>query len=456
MSRASTLTAAAALVALLAACGGGGSTAAPPVATPAATATSAPVQTINNFTGPSSQVTVSITVPTRAPAESNSPAQKIATSIRSMANTSPSAAIRARAPQFVSPGTQVMEFVLSNANNDVLVDDTASCNSSNCTSTFTVPVGSGFTATLYLYDGSGGYLIAAGTTSNVTVVLGANPGLTIVLNGIAAYVDVETDASTPFFADPSQAQTFHVTMVAEDADRNPITTPGVLLNSSFEQITSIQLAPDQGDVTPNGATTVAVNPNLSLNSTSYTYAGTGSEPEITWSATAVTTGGAIVPSFYSGRNPASPSPLGQLSESVTQPALSWTNTNNYPQQPGDPHFTGDGGSPGQTFWQLEFPNPANSGSYTFGIDSNVPGYSGNVTISDNGSCAGVLQSDGYSPSGSRPYSALSTGVTITMNSNAASGTCELIATDNASRNAFLEIHVDQSTFTIERHARSTK
>jgi hypothetical protein len=313
-----------------------------------------------------------------------------------------------------------------------------------------VPVGTGYTATLYLYDGFCGDLIAAGSVGSVNVVLGVNPGLTITLNGVAYYVDVETDAA-PFFADPSQAQSFHVTMVAEDIDRNPITTPGVLLNSNFQQITSVQLAPGQADVTPSGSTPVAVNPDLSLNSTSYTYSGTGSESQIDWSATTVTSGGAIVPSFYSGYDPYTPPQIGYLTEYVTQPQLSWTNVNNYPQLPGDPQFASNGSNA-----SVEFPNPNNSGSFTFGISSNVPSYSGNVTISGNGSCGSVVS--GYN-SGSQPYSTLaSSGVTVTMQSSAASNTCELIATDSGAppRIAYLYVNVDQSTLTIERHARSTK
>src|ERR1019366_6605315 len=112
-----------------------------------------------------------------------------------------------------------MEFVITTGGNSVLLDSTAPCSisASTCSGSFTVPVGSGYTASLFLYDNCD-YLLSAGTASNVSVVAGVNPTLNITLNGVVAYLDITTTATTPFLGDPSAAQpSFTVNVTPLDA-----------------------------------------------------------------------------------------------------------------------------------------------------------------------------------------------------------------------------------------------
>jgi hypothetical protein len=473
------------LAAFLTACGGGGSNATPasPVSAPAPVASINPNQTVNNFTGPTSKVTVSIKVPPRIQASAALRAKVLKkygiknadVHVRTMANTSPSAAIRAaglqqnrwaaqeqkrtgRDPTFISGATQFLEFVLTDSLNNVLVDTTAGCNSSTCSPTFTVPVGNGYNVTLYLYD-SCNFLISAGTTTGVNVALGVTTPVNITLNGVVRFFDIANAASQPFVADPSASQIFNVSVTAFDADSQPITTPGVLLDYTFTQIASVTLAVDT-DATPAAPQTLTPQSDLSFLPTSYTLLGAGTESSVNWTATPVTTGGPIVPSFNTvggtgGTN------NGSSGITVNPATLSWSNINNY-GKPGGPNFTGNGQSGPTTLWSIEFPLANNSGTYAFALAENATAFAGNITLTDNGGCSGITSS--YLPALGLPVTPYQTlaalpYVRITMGSSAVSfAACVITATDDAPtpRSASLTIYTDQTSLTIQNKARTNR
>ena len=468
------------LAAVLTACSGGGgvaSTAPATIASPGAAASMNPNQVINNFTGPSSQVTVSIKVPARVapPAGLNAKMKALYGSwekdahLRSMRNTSPSASIRAlgaqihdyatsirqstgRDPTFISSNTASMEFVLSSGTS-VLVDAVNNaCNTSSCTATFAVPVGSGYTATIYLYDNCD-FLIGAGSTANVTVNAGNNSPLLITINGVVAHFNVTSTATTPFIADPTQMQNFNLNIQALDWDNNVITTPGVLLDSNFDQITGLSIAVDAADVTPANPP-VTLLPNLSFAPVPYNFAGTGTEATVDWTATEVH-GGQLVPSFNTQGNAQGTDP-GTLTITDVTPTLQWVNSNNYPQAATlatDPQLAG-GGTIGSTAIEyINFPTQQNTNTYDIGLLETIANYPGNVTITATG-CAGII---GAFPGAATPYLtfASSPWVMIRMASSATSaGVCDLLATDGAGRTAELIFNGAQSNLTIQNTART--
>ncbi len=479
--------AAGALAALLAACGGGGggsSTAPALQASPAAVASINPSQTVNNFTGPSSKMTITINVPPRVQA-SLALRQKVAklygtknsdARVRSMANVSPSATIRAaglqqnryaaqvqqrtgRDPTFISGSTEFLEFVLTDSNNNILVDSTSGCSTGSCTNSYTVPVGTGFTVSLFLYDDCN-FLIGAGALTNQTVSAGLNNPVTVTINGVVRYFQVTSSVSN-LLSDPSGAEPVPVTITAYDEDNDPIATPGVLLDSTFRQITSVSLNVDAADTTPTGTTSITVPTNL-MSAQTYAYAGTGGDTGIDWTATAVASGNPIVPNVFNTFNgvPDQTSYVASLNIGVTPPQLVWTDPAGYPLVLGDPQLIPDPvnpSGPGFTDWLLEFPNPTNTGTFTVGLNENVPGFAGNITLTDNGACGGTYS--GFSPPSPGPYafSVLEAPpyVQIAMNSSGASTACMITAQDDAvpPRTANLLIYTDQTNFVIQNKAR---
>jgi hypothetical protein len=460
---------------ILAACSGGGSSSAPAtVASPIAVASMNPNQVVNTFTGPSSQLTVSIKVPARttpsaalmAHLKSINGMARNDKHLRMMSNTSPTASLRAlgmqqhiyagqveastrRDPTFISGATEFMEFVISSGAT-VLVDDTSGCNQSSCTANFTVPVGTNYTATLYLYDDCG-FLIAAGSVNNLTVNAGNNTPLTITLNGLVAYFNLSSSAAS-FIADPSQSNSnVTITGTALDWDGDVITTPGVLLDSNFNQITGLTLTQDGPDVTPASAA-FPLQPNLSFGpSAPFSFAGTGSEPAVNFTATEVS-GSQIVPNLY---NPQNGSPAGTnngvLAITDNPVSVSWVNnpTTPYP-------ISGDNNSP--LFIQaspavLEFPTLNGDGTVALGLSSNAPAYTGNVTITDNGACGGIVSyngaSTGYQMLAASPF------VVLTSSSQSSSeSSCALTATVNATgQQSVLQVDYDSSTVTIQNKVR---
>jgi len=475
-----------AFAAVLAACGGGGGGGSAPAQVaapvPAPTGTEMGNQTVNNFTGASSQVTVTIKVPPQnAPPpgmDAHLRAQfgaKITNPyIRLISNTSPSATIRTvgaqqhryagdierstgRSPAFVSGATNFMEFVLSSGAT-VLVDDIRTCNTNSCTATLTVPTGTGYTATLYLYNNCA-FLLGAGSVGGVSVVQGANPPLTITINGVAAYIDMAVTNTLPVIADPLEAQPFTVTLTPRDWNGNAITTPGVLLDSNFNQITGINVSQNGVDVTP-ATTAVTPAPNLSM-TTIFNFAGTNAltpigATTITFTGTEVA-GSQLVPALYTGGHVAGGTNIYTASVLDTPATLMWSNPVGYPLAATiaqDPQLFAGGIFNGTTPEEyIEFPTAVNNNTYMIGLAENVAAYAGNVTITDNGQCGFIFS---Y-PTITTPYQtfAASPYVQIHMQSNSPSGgLCSLTATDVAGRTALLNFYVTQSNLTIQNKARS--
>jgi hypothetical protein len=478
----------------VAACGGGGSGTSP-VAAPAPTMSAMVIAPVTNGSGTTSKMTVSITIPSRT-SHPNATARAALIAklgnratdqhIRTMSNTSPSASIRAvgtqllaagraytkstgRAPEYVSPDTYYMELVLTSGAT-VAFDQPVQCQaqSNTCTATFNVPVGTNLTASLFLYD-SCDYLLSAGATSNVTVTTSGPNNVNITLNGLVAYLEVEPQPqSTPFVGDPSQAQSnFPVTIIPVDADYQQILTPGTLIDNTFTSITSISVTPltlDQNsnpvtnvDVTPSGSTSITVPANLTI-SQNYSYAGTGPESYIEWTASAVTSGSPLVPNVASGPGgtgyTANAPQTGTSTEPVTLVLLTWTNPLGYPitTQTGSPNFTQTWNYGNPTTAQIEFPSLLEAGPGSLGVNDSLPGYNGTITFTDNGQCSGVISYPTpmpYSTLQSSPYVLLTAYTLVAPESG-----CTVTASDGIGHSANLNVYYDNESLTIQGKARS--
>lgn len=481
----------------VAACGGGGGSSTTPSATTNTNTGSNPITgpvNIVNFTGPGTKVSLSIAIPQPHPASAavhtavkSLGARSNLRGIRTMANTSPSSKLRtlgaaehdyqakleaaqgrARGAMYISSQTYYMEFVVADSLGNVLVDELAYCNNSGstCTGTFDAPVQSGLTMSLFLYDNCA-YLLGAGTLANQTVTEGSNNAFTITVNGVAAYLVayVDGNSTNPLYA--QQPATFQIDVVALDADDNLIVAPGAILDPcTFQPMTSISLnvqnLPSAPGFTPTSATLTVPNPIPStapLVSQQFAWDGTGQENGITF-APSDTTGGTpvAIPSssfyYYNGY------PYYVYTENTTigtVPAtLSWTNVEGYSGSGGAPSFVGNYTNPGsETDYWLELPTvPANGSQYTVGLSESVP-YTGAISLTEDGNfwyggydCSSIINP----VPNSLPYS--SGGWTLTFSTVATgSGLCEILAQDTNGNYSALDIWVDQSSLTIQQHAR---
>jgi len=322
------------LAAALAACSGGGSSPSPSVGNSNLQAPPQSFGAPTTITGPAGNVTLSITIPQRSGASAARSAaihklygpKHADAHIRSMANTSPTASVRAvgaqinryaaqleasnrRGAQYIAYGTRYMELVITDASNNVVVDKANYCYGTTCTGSYSVPVGTGYHVSLFLYDDCA-YLLSVGTVAGVNVTQGATTPVTITLNGVAAYVDVEPNSPlNPFIADASEHQTFNVGATLIDADYNTIWAPGQPVDESLKAISgiSVVLTDSNGstptDVTPTATQIISVSPfpgtspvPYQYTTTNYTYAGVGSEKSVVWSATTTSSGSPLVAS----------------------------------------------------------------------------------------------------------------------------------------------------------------
>jgi hypothetical protein len=544
------------LAAALAACSGGGGGSVPTAPAGTGNLAAPPTSFGTSVTGPTGTVKVSVVIPQRSGATSARSARmhklfgpKHADAhIRSMANTSPTASVRKvgaqinkyaaqveatnrRNSQYVSPSTYYMEFVVTDSTNqNVVLDQAIYCGGGTCTGNYGVPVGTGYNVSLFLYDDCD-YLLSVGTASGVAVTQGATTQVPITLNGVAAYVDVGPNANqSPFIADPSEAQTFNVGVALIDADYNTITTPGRPVDESFTPITGISVVLSDGDgntpsdVTPNATQTLTVSPltpgaspvPYAYTTSNYTYAGTGLEKNVYWSATTTSSGNPTVPNvatgtcapYYNGCGPYSPNGHTYASGSnyiaVTKVQLIFTNPEGFPNPEGSPGYYSPGqgslnpppssspspnpsgspgpnpsGSPGNqnsdlfvpqfsqadtNLWALEFPSLYNPGTGYVGLEEYNAWYgiaipvTATVTLSDNGGCSNVV---GYvnSPFSFTAGNAIVNLTAFDRTQAGPSSGCQLVATDNSvfSRTAYLNVYYDNPSLTIQnRHVRSAK
>jgi hypothetical protein len=406
-----------------------------------------------------------------------------------------------------------MEVVVTDSTNSQwLADDTIYCTpfQNTCSSgNLSVPVGSNYNVSLFLYDSYCAYLLSAGSTSGVNVTASATPvPVAITLNPVVDYFDVETDASQPFINDASEAQTFHVTVTPMDADGNAETNPGVLIDGpSFKPITSVTLSLENQayDITPSGNQTLTVpvlaSPSPSpvpyvLPSAQYTFAGTGGDGNFYFYATAVLGSTPIVPSVAYGPygdGYSQDTEYGYLPLSAIPVELIFTNPEGFPNPEGSPGYFPPGNPPDGPYapspapsgqnnffdpqflqvngntWGFEFPQLNNGqGSGYLGIQevAEAPSspfpipFGGTINFTDNGGCSGVFS---YPSPGPQSYSSPDPvyGLIIqgsAFNLTGPSNSCQVTATDNSaySRTAYFNVYYDSSTLTIQSHGRGTK
>jgi hypothetical protein len=458
-----------ALALALASCGGGGSSNTPPASLPAPLPSASAIPAVNNVNGPTAPMTVSIKIPARSAASTSAARAAFAkysktpafANARTMANTSPSASIRAagkslasqrRGPAYVSPDTYNMELVLTSGGS-VAFDQFVYCgvSANTCTYTFTAPIGTNYVALLYLYDYNGG-LLSAGETSGVTVAATGPNNVSITLNGLANYFDVEAVGANEFYQDASGAQSFAITVAPYDYDGYLITTPGTIMDNTFTAITSFSLTPTtldingfpigDTDVTPTGSTSVAVNGTLGASQT-YNFGGTGPEASIYWTAQPVTSGPALLTD--SGSQYYVPTTSSNTTNTFTDypVTLSWTNNPN--------NYSGFTVGPPAI---VEIPT-STTANYGFGLseieNGNAVPFAGNISFTLTG-CAQAITTAPATAS----YSSLQSNVQLQLAPTIASSTCVVTATDNAAspRSATLGVQVDQSTLTIQSKARN--
>lgn len=490
--------------------GGGGSTTPATVSSPSGTTGSGPINTNNtkvvNFTGPGTKVTVSIVVPARATHEGPSAVaaaikkldgvKKNNPHIRTMANTSPSDVIRAagvqahawgnqveatthRSALYVSGATVYVEFLVTDNSGDVLVDELGNCpnGAGTCANSFDAPVsenGATYNISLFLYDYCD-FLLSAGGLTNQTIVEGTNNTFNITLDGVAEYLYTYLDPSyttSLAYGSPTTTTPVQVDVQALDEDDNVIIGPGVLLDAnSLAEITSIDLYPGNLSTPPGISPTtnpvvvpvtypLGTDPTQPLVSQQYSWDGTGLETYVYWESYDVTSGSPLVdpyPSyFYYGEPYETYSGYTQIDISQPPPpptpTLVWTEGSNTYNGGGGPQFS-EGcttcGSPEQS--TIEFPSVPVSGTYTFGFSENAPA-SQTLTFSldqdvyvDDSDCSAL----GITTAPSSIAYAGSVSLSLTAG---APGTCEIQAYDGTNY-AYLEIYVDQSTLTIQQHAR---
>jgi hypothetical protein len=270
--------------------------------------------------------------------------------------------------------------------------------------------------------------------------------------------NINSDNTGPFLDDPGSPQTMNLNISPVDEQGDSLSTPGVLLDSTFTQIGSISLSVDT-DTTPTAPTalnpqTLNPNPDLSFGPATYVFNGAFSEANITFTATEVATGGPLVPSFYSQGSLAA-TQSGTLAITMTPTALQWTNPSGYPSLASDP-LTNMGTialpTP-QTTATAQFPLATNAGTYTFGLVDTSTTFGGTIALSAVG--CGVVTSL-YAPAlgPSVSYASLSSGsyFQITMGSAGATNSCVITASDGTNT-ATLSLYTDQSSIVISGKAR---
>jgi hypothetical protein len=455
-----------------------------------------------NFTGPGTKVTVSVQIPRRAGTQGAItqaayhklyPSRLADKNIRTMAQTAPTAKIRAagaaqnayrarieqsqtRKPEYVSPTTYYMEFVISSGST-IEVDEVTTCSisSSTCTGNFDAPIGTGLTATLFLYDDCA-FLLSAGSLANQTIVAGEANNLSITLNGVVDHFAMTTNPTqSPYTGGGTQypplalyqggafPQNFSIALTPYDADENTISSPGVLIDDNFIQVASVGVAtPPEAGLTLTSSSTVPVpaNPaNMSATPITYTWDGSGPSGSLAFFGTPAETGSPLIPAAVTssacGGYPndcyhvQSGSESSELLLYVVQPAMSWTNPNGiYP-----------GGSPpgswyGGATWNLELGAPPTTPPviYQLGVEENIPYSSNTITFTDvGGNCA----STGIVNPLPTPIAAFTWPQTNVNLSIAAyyNGQCELEATDLNSNATYLTISVNNPSITVQGKSR---
>jgi len=485
-TRSLALGAAAVLALAVTACGGSGSSPTTPLTltSPASSSTSTPNlnQEVFNTSAPTSKVTVSFKLPKAAPANPATRARLMSLygnqNLRTLGTTSPTAQIRAvglssgRNPQFVSGTTFYVELIITDSNNAILSDGVNTCaspNSGTCTAQFNAPIGTNLTASILLYDVNQ-FLLGAGSSTAVTVVAGANLPLSVTVNPVASYLDVESGAAN-FINDPSKAQAaFNVTVTPRDADMNAEASPGILLNQQFVQITGYTLTPQTSingstitptAITPTAAMTLTPDPSTLVGTQSYAFSGTGIDPLERWAVVPVALGTNMLPfapnvaagpQFSGVTFPTTALNSVSMAYPVT-PGLQWTGITPGGASP-PPNDNGTfNAAPALAVYTSEFPSLQPT-TVSYSLIDNVPGFSGNITISDNGQCIGIISSTVPSEGSPTLYSLIGTngGVSVTLTPSATGGGCALIATDGFSQTT-LNLFFDKTNLTIQSTAR---
>ena len=207
---------------LLAACGGGGGGGSASVPSGAASPTPAPLPTVNSSSWQSTA--------------------KLTFTINRGTSPLPTAHQRGvkDAPLFISPSATYMDVTVNSVNGSTTlpswvptstvqipisaVDAQPNCNTNGpietCTITIPAPPGT----VNYTFTATDGTFGLATQTGNQTLVQGQNANLSITLAPIVNLVTTSMSAATNVNFDSNGSQT--ITVVAYDADGNPITSPG--------------------------------------------------------------------------------------------------------------------------------------------------------------------------------------------------------------------------------------
>ena len=284
---------------------------------------------------------------------------------------------------------------------------------------------------------------------------------------------------------PFLAQT-RVFVVALDASGNLIVNPtvydqpvtlelvnggGILqLNATYAGVSlpfvnnaaSVSTSANGGTIqlwSPLDLVTVTLVPNATGIAPGYVFGAIGTVPPVP-SPSALPSS---IPTPFLLVGAAVPPPSPTPTPVATPAPLVWTNDQGNPTEAsGGPAFAAVNGTANPSEFRAEFnapqPLPSTPANYTFGLASNT---SAALTYSfadggPYGSClAGSMISalpGGTASSGSANMSVpIAIGVTATV-----PGTCSITATDSAGNTAYLDLVIDQTSFTIQSHKRATR
>jgi len=490
------------LGAILAACGGGGGGGTSPSLTSDSSSIPPNTQVNTSFTGPTSQLSVTISIPrhTESAAEVAARRTRIQAiygkktanaSIRTMANTAASPQIRAlgqklnaratalekstgRSPEYVSSGTDYMEVDVYSGST-LIQDSTQECfvSASTCSDTITVPVGTGYTVSMYLYDYCY-YLLSAGVANNVSVTAGQNNPLTINLDGVVAFLDVTSTASSVVFG--GGTQTVPVGVVPVDADYNTITTPGSLINNAFVPVTgaTLTLASAYTDVTPTTPQSLPVPAPAQSPPTAfefgpatYTYTGTGSEPSVQWNVAEVASGNPIITTVpYLGtdaQNETQSYSVGVVPRSIF---IGADGSYTIPTINGFPAYAVSTSAPSMsTTTSVEFAAPTPAAIQVgLSVSANFNDAGAALTLSNDGCSNGIVEgsltSSFPSPTPSTPPVPGATmppsgnyAFTFDASTSQGAGQCSFTITDSNNLSAVTTLYVDSTTLTVSGKAR---
>lgn len=212
---------------------------------------------------------------------------------------------------------------------------------------------------------------------------------------------------------------------------------------------------------PLDSVSVSIVPNQSGFVEGYVFGGIGTAQPVASPYPFSTPATGSVPYLLVGGAVPTPSPT--PTTAPTPGPLVWTNDQGNPTEAnGGPAFAAINSTANPTEFRAEFsapqPLPSTPANYTFGLASNTS-TALTYSFADGGpfgSCLGTSMISGL-PNGTPSSGTANVSVPIAIGLMAtAPGTCSITATDGAGHTAYLDLVIDQTSFTIQSHKRVSR